>query len=71
MYAIRSYYGYLGRLQGVLDVSNMDGSWGIEKFRLTSAETQLYEIDIGGEKRDFSKMGLANVKSVISVKEPA
>ena len=62
--------GYLGRLQGVLDVSSMDGSWGIERFRLTSSQTQLYQIDIGGGYTDFSKTDLVSVKSFISIKDP-
>ncbi len=62
--------GYLGRLQGTLDVSSMDGSWGIEQFQLTSAQTQLYQIDIGGGYDDFSKTDLVNVKSSLSVKDP-
>jgi hypothetical protein len=63
--------GYLGRLQGMLDISSMEGNWSIEKFRLTSTQTQLYRIDIAGEKEDFSKMGLVSVKSAISIKDPA
>lgn len=62
--------GYLGRLQGMLDISNMEGSWGVEKFRLTSAQTRLYQIDIGGGYEDFNKTDLVNVMSTLSVRKP-
>jgi len=62
--------GYLGRLQGKLDVSSVGDSWEIEQFRVTSAQTQLYQLDIGGEKADFSNASRASVKSLISVRDP-
>jgi len=36
--------GYLGRLQGNIDISDMDGSWGIEKIDLASSQSNLAEI---------------------------
>ncbi len=63
--------GYLGRLQGVLDVSSMDGNWGIKQFRLTSAQTRLYQLDISGGRDDFNKTDLLSLKTSITVKDPA
>lgn len=62
--------GYLGRLQGAFGVSNMDGSWRIQQFRLNSAQTQLYQLEIGGERQDFNKIELVNVKSTLSIRNP-
>jgi hypothetical protein len=62
--------GYLGRLQGRLEVSDMDGSWGIQQFRLTSTQTHLYHVSTGGGYEDFRKTDLVNVKTTISVKDP-
>jgi hypothetical protein len=63
--------GYLGRLEGTFRVSSMDGSWGIQQFRLNSAQTRLYQLDIGGEREDFNRTDLVNVKTSITVRDPS
>jgi hypothetical protein len=63
--------GYLGRLDGSFSLSSMAGSWLIEKFQLTSAQTQLYQIEIAGEREDFNKTDLASVKMTFAIRDPA
>ena len=38
--------GYLGRLQGNVNISDMDGSWGIEKISLVSSQTSMYQVNV-------------------------
>ena len=63
--------GYLGRLEGSVSVSSMEGSWSIEQFKLASAQTQLYQLDIEGDRGNFNRTDLANVKATLSVRNPA
>jgi len=63
--------GYLGRLDGSFSVSSMAGSWLIEKFQLTSTQTQLYQVEIAGEREDFNKTDLASVKMTFAIRDPA
>jgi hypothetical protein len=62
--------GYLGRLEGAFALSSMDGNWRIQQFRLSSAQTQLYQLYIGGEREDFNRIDLANVKATLSIRNP-
>ncbi len=62
--------GYLGRLQGAADISDFDGSWGVEKFKLKSSDTRLYDIDIGGVYKDMGKHDLIKVDAKIDINDP-
>jgi|GEM_PF-1507693 len=62
---------YLGRFQGVADISDMDGSWGIEKFNLASSQTRLYQVDIHGGIDDLKNSDLANISVDFELKDPA
>jgi len=68
---IASKPGYLGRLHGTTSLSNMDGSWGIEQFQLSSTQTRLYQLEVGGGYADFRNTDLVNVKATFSVRDPA
>ena len=59
--------GYLGRLQGNIDVSDMDGSWGIEKIDLASSQSTLYEINVSGSYGDLQNYDKANLKASLAV----
>lgn len=61
--------GYLGRLQGTAGISDIDGSWGVEKFTLQSSDTHLYKIDIGGYKK-LDKSEFIKVKAKIDINDP-
>jgi hypothetical protein len=62
--------GYLGRLQGAADISDFDGSWGVEKFSLKSSDTRLYNIDIGGAQKNLGKNELIKVDAKIDINDP-
>ena len=62
--------GYLGRLQGAADISDVDGSWGVEKFSLKSSDTRLYNIDIGGVQKNLGKNELIKVDAKIDMNDP-
>ena len=62
--------GYLGRMQGTADISDMDGSWGIEKFTLKSSDTNLYRVDIGGVYKDKTKHDFIKVDVKLDINDP-
>lgn len=62
--------GYLGRLRGEADVSDFDGSWGIEKFRLKSSDTRIYRLDIGGVYKDLKENDLVKVNANLDIDDP-
>jgi hypothetical protein len=62
--------GYLGRMQGTADVSDMDGSWGVEKFSLVSSDTSIYKVDIGGVHKDRDKTVFLKVNTAIDINDP-
>jgi hypothetical protein len=63
--------GYLGRFQGDADISDIDGSWGIEKFDLVSSQTSLYSVNIHGGFDDLKNSDLVNIKVDLEVNDPA
>ena len=62
--------GYLGRLHGAADISDFDGTWGVEKFRLKSSDTRLYDVDIGGIYKDMGKNDLIKVDAKLDINDP-
>ena len=62
--------GYLGRLHGAADISDFDGTWGVEKFRLKSSDTRLYDVDIGGIYKDMGKNELIKVDAKLDINDP-
>jgi len=62
--------GYLGRMQGTADISDIDGSWGVEKFSLKSSDTRLYNVDIGGVYKDLKKNDLIKVDAKVDINDP-
>ena len=63
--------GYLGRLQGNAEISDIDGSWGIEKFDLASSQTSLYKIDMQGGYDDLKNNNLVNIHVNLEIDDPA
>ena len=63
--------GYLGRLQGSAEISDIDGSWGIEKFELASSQTRLYKIDMQGGYDDLKNNNLVNIHVNLEIDEPS
>ena len=63
--------GYLGRLQGTAEISDIDGSWGIEKFDLASSQTSLYQVKMQGGFDDLKNSDLVNLQVDLEVDDPA
>jgi len=63
--------GYLGRLQGDADISDIDGSWGVENFNLVSSQTSLYSVNIHGGFDDLKSSDLVNIKVDLEINDPA
>jgi uncharacterized protein involved in outer membrane biogenesis len=63
--------GYLGRLNGNVNISDMDGSWGIEKIGFVSSNTNLYRLDISGSYDDLVNFDQGNIKISIRVDDMA
>ncbi len=63
--------GYLGQLQGSAEISDIDGSWGIEKFELASSQTRLYKIDMQGGYDDLKNNNLVNIHVNLEIDDPA
>ena len=63
--------GYLGRLDGSAEISDIDGSLGIEKFNLASSQTSLYQVTMHGGFDDLKNSDLVNIELELEVEEPA
>jgi uncharacterized protein involved in outer membrane biogenesis len=62
---------YLGRFQGAAEISDIDGSWGIEQFSLTSSQTRLYRLDVQGGIDDLKNSDQANISVDFEIQDPA
>ena len=63
--------GYLGRLQGSAEISDIDGSWGIEKFDLASSQTSLYLLKLQGGFDDLKNNDQINIGVKLQIDDPA
>lgn len=63
--------GYLGQLAGNAEISDIDGSWGIEEFRLQSRKTELFRVDIHGGFDDLKNTDEVNISIDLEVTDPA
>jgi uncharacterized protein involved in outer membrane biogenesis len=63
--------GYLGRLEGSAEVSDMDGSWGIEQFELASSQTSLYQVTMQGGFDDLKNNDLVDIDVTLEIDDPA
>ena len=63
--------GYLGRLDGTAEISDIDGSWGIEKFDLASSQTSLYQVKMQGGFDDLKNSDLIKIGVEVEVDDPA
>jgi hypothetical protein len=57
-------------MQGTADVSDFDGSWGVEKFTLKTSDTSLYALDIGGVYKDLKKNDFVKVNAKLDINDP-
>lgn len=63
--------GYLGRLEGSAEISDIDGSWGIEHFSLQTRQTNLYSIEASGGFDDLKNSDEVNISIDLAVNDPA
>jgi hypothetical protein len=59
--------GDLGRLEGDAVISNQDGRWGIERFKLASTRTKLYQLNLKGKYDDLVHHDGASINSKLVV----
>jgi len=62
--------GYLGRLNSEAEISNMDGSWGLERFSLSSTHTDLYQLNLDGSYDDLVHYDKAIINSRLEIGNP-
>jgi len=62
--------GNLGRLRGDAVISNLDGKWGVETFKLDSTGTDLYQLDLDGSYDDVVHYDEASINSRLVVRNP-
>ena len=62
--------GYLGRLNSEAEISDMDGSWGLERFTLTSSHTDLYKLNLDGSYDDLVHYDKATINSRLEIGNP-
>jgi len=63
--------GYLGRLNGNVNISDMDGSWGIENISFVSSGTSLYQLNISGSYGDLENFDQGRIKTSARVDDMA
>lgn len=61
---------YLGRLEGSVEMSDIDGSWGLDSFHVASTQTKLYTVNISGALDDVVKRDTAKINILIDVPDP-
>jgi uncharacterized protein involved in outer membrane biogenesis len=57
----------LGRLDGNLTASDTDGSWGVDKLTLISAQTSLFNLKITGGVDDLLKPDQGRVRTMLEI----
>jgi len=62
--------GYLGRLEGSAQVSDLDGTLGLDNFTITSTQTKLYQVKFAGALDDIVKRDKAEIQAMISIPDP-
>ncbi len=58
---------YLGYVHGKTRISDMDGSWGIDKISLVSSKTSIHQLDISGSYDDLAHFDQGNIKIALAV----
>ena len=61
---------YLGRLEGSVEMSDIDGSWGLDSFDVKSTQTKLYTVRFSGALDDVVKRDTAKINILIDIPDP-
>ena len=62
---------YLGRLEGRVEMSDIDGSWGLDSFDIASTQTTLYTVKFSGVLDDVVKRDKGEISILIDIPDPA
>lgn len=62
--------GYLGRMHGDANISNIDGDWGLENFSFVSTQTTLFQWSLEGSYDDLFNYDQATINTNLVVKHP-
>ncbi|MCP4288495.1 MAG: AsmA family protein [Gammaproteobacteria bacterium] len=60
----------LGQLEGEVEISDLDGSWGIERFDLAATQSKLYQLKLSGRYDDLVNYDKANINLDMTVDNP-
>lgn len=63
--------GYLGRIGGSVELSDVDGSWGLDRFDVASSQTDLYTLKFSGALEDVVKRDRAEITITAEIPDPA
>jgi hypothetical protein len=61
---------YLGRLEGQVEMSDVDGSWGLDSFDFASTQTRLYTASFSGALEDVMKRDKAEIRVLVDIPDP-
>jgi hypothetical protein len=62
--------GYLGRIEGSVDMSDVDGSWGLDRFDVASTHTDLYDLKFSGALGDVVRRDHAEINIKAEIPDP-
>jgi uncharacterized protein involved in outer membrane biogenesis len=57
----------LGRLDGNLTASDTDGTWGVDKFTMISAQTSLFQLKVTGGVDDLARPDQGRVRTMLEI----
>jgi hypothetical protein len=57
----------LGRLEGSVTASDLDGSWGLDKFTVVSVQTQLFHFKASGTLGDLAHRAQGEVRTTLEI----
>jgi hypothetical protein len=57
----------LGRLKGSMTVSDTDGSWGVDKFTMVSAQTRLFQFKASGALGDLVNRDQGRIRTMLEI----
>jgi hypothetical protein len=62
--------GYLGRIEGSVELSDINGSWGLDRFDVASTQTDLYTLQFSGALEDVVKRDRAEISIKAEIPDP-
>jgi len=59
-----------GRLEGSITASDLDGSWGVDKFAVVSVQTSLFQLKASGTLGDLANRDQGEVRTMLEIDDP-